>query len=159
MKTKMKFLFTSMAILILLVGITGVAFAATWTDKPDYYPGSVVTISGDNSDRAGYAAGETVHVDVLGPNGFTAACDATTDDYGAWSCQVTLNGDASAIGVYSYTATGQDSGVFQSGTFTDDPVAIFTSDSTCLARTGSSVKNPSTPKWIRRRIMSGWLTV
>src|SRR3970282_337561 len=45
-------------------------------DKPDYAPGSVVTISGDNSDGAGYLPGETVHVDVSGPNGYTASCAA-----------------------------------------------------------------------------------
>ncbi len=63
------------------------ALAATSTNQPDYVPGSVVTISGDNSDGVGYLAGETVHVDVTGPNSYTAACDATADDNGAWSCQ------------------------------------------------------------------------
>src|SRR3972149_4140278 len=99
-----KFSLTAVLVLMLLVGITGVAFAAVWTDQADYSPGSVVTISGDNSDGAGYAAGETVHVDVSGPNGYAASCDGTADDNGAWSCQVTLNSDESAIGDYSYTA-------------------------------------------------------
>ena len=34
--------------------VSTVAGAAVWTDQPDYHPGSVVTISGDNSDGAGY---------------------------------------------------------------------------------------------------------
>ena len=95
------------------------AIAMVWTDKEDYSPGETVTISGDNSDGAGYLAGETVHVDVSGPFGYTASCDGLADDNGAWSCQVTLRDDESAEGDYSYTATGQTSGVSQSGTFTD----------------------------------------
>ena len=66
-----------------------------------------MTISGDNSDSAGYQAGETVHVAVSGPNGWTAACDATADSGGAWSCQVVLDSTPNAYGDYSYTATGQ----------------------------------------------------
>ncbi len=97
------------------------ALAAVWTDQQDYSPGSVVTISGDNSDGAGYLAGETVYVDVNGPNGYTASCEAVADDNGAWSCQVTLWADELAVGEYTYTAIGQQSGVSQSGTFTDGP--------------------------------------
>jgi hypothetical protein len=106
--------------MVLALVVTSLATAAVWTDKPDYSPGEVVTISGDNSDGAGFAAGETVNVDVSSPNGYSASCDAVADDFGAWSCQVTLAGDESAIGEYAYTATGQTSGVSQSGTFTDD---------------------------------------
>ena len=36
--------------------------AAVFTDKADYSPGSVVTISGDNSNDAGYLPGETGQV-------------------------------------------------------------------------------------------------
>jgi hypothetical protein len=96
------------------------ASAAVWTDQPDYVPGSVVTVSGDNSDGAGYLPGETVHVDVSGPNGWTGTCDATADDAGAWSCQVTLDPDPQvAVGEYSYTATGLQSGVTETGSFLD----------------------------------------
>jgi hypothetical protein len=114
-----KLLFILALTTALLLALTSIAMAAVWTDQADYVPGSVVTISGDNSDGAGYLPGETVHVDVVGPNGYTAACDAVANGEGAWSCQVMLNGDESAVGEYSYTATGQDSGVSQSGTFTD----------------------------------------
>jgi len=98
----------------------GIAQAAVTTDKPDYAPGSTVTISGDNSDGAGYLAGETVHVDVSGPYEYTASCEGVADGDGAWSCQVTLRDDDSADGTYSYTATGQTSGVSQDGTFEDN---------------------------------------
>src|SRR5437764_14343695 len=70
------------------------AQAAVSTDQADYPPGSVVTFSGDNSDGAGYLAGETVHVAVNGPGSITQSCDATADDSGAWSCQITLGSGA-----------------------------------------------------------------
>jgi hypothetical protein len=108
----------ALAISLALV-MPAIASAAVWTDQADYAPGSVVTISGDNSNEAGYMAGETVHVDVAGPNGWTATCDALADDAGAWSCQVTLADGAEAVGDYTYTATGLTSGTSESGTFTD----------------------------------------
>jgi hypothetical protein len=104
--------------LILTAGSTA-AQAAVWTDQGDYPPGSVVTIHGDNSDGAGYQANEAIHVDVNGPGSIGPSCDATADDSGAWSCQITLGTGAAAIGGYTYIATGQSSGVSQSGTFTD----------------------------------------
>src|ERR671936_659113 len=101
---------------VLLLGIATSLFvispaqATVSTDQESYAPGSTVTISGDNSDGAGYAAGETVHVDVNGPGSVAASCDGTADDIGAWSCQITLPSDDSAVGGYWYTATGQGSG-------------------------------------------------
>jgi len=97
------------------------AFAAVWTDKLDYSPGETVTILGDNSDGAGYIPGETVHVDVVGPNGYTAMCDGVAADTSNadWSCQVTLWDSDLAVGTYTYTATGLISGVEEQGTFTD----------------------------------------
>lgn len=41
-------------LLLLLAMLVVPAMAAVWTDQSDYTPGSVVTISGDNSDNAGY---------------------------------------------------------------------------------------------------------
>jgi methionine-rich copper-binding protein CopC len=110
----------------LLLALTSIALAYVGTDQADYAPGSLVTISGDNSDGAGYLAGETVQVDVIGPNGYTATCDSVAGDGGAWSCTVTLVGDESAVGEYSYTATGRTSGFYQTGYFTDsvDSVTI-----------------------------------
>ena len=104
--------------LIALLALPGMAGAAVRTDQSSYAPGSTVTISGDNSDLAGYAPGETVNV-VVSHSGQSTSCSATADVTGAWSCQITLASDSSAIGSYSYTATGQISGVSQSGTFTD----------------------------------------
>jgi len=42
-------------------------FAYTTTDKPDYLPGEVVTIKGDNSDGDFYQVGVPVDVVVTGP--------------------------------------------------------------------------------------------
>src|SRR5215471_16576549 len=117
--------------LILMAGHTP-AQAAVWTDQSDYPPGSVVTIHGDNSDGAGYQANETVHVDVNGPGSIGPSCDATADDSGAWSCQITLGTGAAAIGGYTYTATGQTSGISQSGTFTDSGCKDAKSQGTVL---------------------------
>ena len=111
--------------------------AAVWTDQADYSPGSTVTISGDNGNGAGYLAGETVHVEASGPNSWTDQCDATADDSGAWSCQVLLWDNDLAIGAYSYTATGQTSGVTETGTFTDArSVSITSTASPFWSRTG-----------------------
>jgi len=122
---KNKFLNALTIALILFQAVAPIsALAWVGTDQADYSPGSVVTISGDNSDGVGYLATETVHVDVTGPNGYTAACDAVADDNGAWSCQVTLWASDLAIGAYAYAATGHTSGVSQTGTFTDAPAQI-----------------------------------
>jgi hypothetical protein len=112
-------------ILILALAVTAltitpiVAFARVFTDQPSYAPGEVVTISGDTSDGAGYQAGETVHVVAGIPGSYTTSCDAVADASGAWSCQVGLPSDDTPIGVSSYTATGQSSGVSETGTFKD----------------------------------------
>jgi hypothetical protein len=114
-----------------------------WTDQADYSPGSVVTISGDNSDGAGYLAGETVVVEVWGPNDYHEFCDPApvAGEYGAWSCQVTLWASDLAVGEYSYTATGQDSGVSQNGTFTDGSATItgYVKDSSNNAINGATI--------------------
>src|SRR5262249_59385725 len=104
--------------LILTAGSTA-AQAAVWTDQTDYSPGSVVTFSGDNSDATGYQAGETVHVDVNGPGSIAPSCDATADDSGAWSCQITLGMGAAAIGGYTYTPTRPTPGAPPNGPPTD----------------------------------------
>jgi len=106
-------------VLVTALVLSAAAGATVWTDKDDYTPGSVVTLSGDNGNAVGYLPGETVHVDVSGPNGWTATCDAVADAAGAWSCQVTLAEGPEAVGDYAYTATGLVSGVTESGSFTD----------------------------------------
>jgi len=105
---------------------TTLPVANVWTDTQDYAPGSVVTISGGdnnlNGDNVGFIAGETIHVEVTGPNGYTAACEAVADEYGKWSCQITLWSSELAVGDYLYTANGLTSGVSVSGAFTDSRV-------------------------------------
>jgi hypothetical protein len=92
---------------------------STYTDADDYVPGSVVTFRGDNANNAGYVPGEIIHVEVTGPNGFKASCDAVVDAQGAWRCQIVLNMDESAIGEYTYTTVSSVSNVVDSGNFTD----------------------------------------
>ena len=106
-------------LLLATLFLPALAAAAVSTDQADYSPGSVVTISGDNSDGAGYLPGETVDVVVSGPNGYAASCSAVADDAGAWSCQVTLWNNDLAVGDYFYTANGRDSHVTETGSFTD----------------------------------------
>ena len=123
MKNKLLNAFVIALIMFQAVAPIG-ALAWVGTDQADYAPGSVVTISGDNSDGVGFMAGEPIHVNVAGPNGYTAACDAVADDNGAWSCQVTLWANELAGGDYSYTATGQTSGISQTGTFSDSVTSV-----------------------------------
>ncbi len=115
------------------------ALAAVWTDKADYSPGETVTIYGDNSDGAAFLPGESVLVSVIGPNDYTASCEAVADENGAWSCQVTLWSDERAVGEYAYTAIGQTSGVSQSGTFTDAINISATDGSTCSSNIESVI--------------------
>jgi VCBS repeat-containing protein len=122
--------------LIFIVALVSVAGARVWTDQEDYAPGSVVIISGDNSDDAGFLPGETVIVSVSGPNGYAETCEAVADAAGAWSCQVTLWDDETAVGDYVYTAAGQTSGVTQSGQFTDGAAEYHT----CALTEGGGVK-------------------
>jgi hypothetical protein len=100
-------------------GNSDLGLDTVFTDAQSYTPGSVVTFSGDNANMAGYIPGETVRVEVSGPNGYFATCEAIVDEYGAWSCQVTLNADESAYGTYTYTATSLTSNVVETGEFTD----------------------------------------
>ncbi len=103
--------------------------AYTYTDKPDYQPGEIVTILGDNSDGAGYIPGATLKVYVYGPDApdplldYNADCTAEVSAEGTWSCQVTLSADpAIAVGTYTYDVFQivESAEVFvESGAFTD----------------------------------------
>lgn len=81
---------------------------------------STVTFSGNNVQGAGYIPGETVHVDVRGPNAEIYACDATVDQSGAWSCSVNLWKDTPVTGIFYYKATGLKSGVSYTGSFNNE---------------------------------------
>jgi hypothetical protein len=111
---------------VAMCGILPVGFAnaTVWTDQADYSPGSVVTISGDNSDGAGFIAGETVDISVTSPYGSESGSTTVGED-GSFSWQFTLPNDGSAVGNYSYTATGLTSGVVQSEVFTDGPAPVI----------------------------------
>jgi len=104
---------------VLFFAFTPFAFGAVMTDKDDYAQGETVTISGN-----GYTPGEVVEILVLAPYG-SEYDEVTTDGSGAFLWQFTLPNDNSAIGSYSYTVTGKDSGIIQSGTFTDGNVKVF----------------------------------
>lgn len=93
---------------------------STWTNEHDYAPGSVVTLSGDNSLGATFIPGDTISVVVNGPNGYMAQCEALVDVVGTWSCQVSLWNSQLAVGDYSYTATSLLTGAVQVGVFTDN---------------------------------------
>lgn len=111
----------ALALIITLV-VPWTAFAWVGTPYEGYSPGDIVTIQGDNRDGAGYIAGETVYVDVTGPNGYTASCEGVADGNGAWACDIRLWSDSRAVGQYFYTAAGQN--VSQTGTFTDGNVTV-----------------------------------
>ena len=122
---------------------TTLPLANVWTDQDDYAPGSVVTISGNdnslNGDQTGFIFGESVHVEVKGPNGYTASCEATANSYGAWSCQITLWSNELAVGNYIYIATGMRSGVVQTGTFADSmPTKLTVSPPSITVAPGGS---------------------
>ena len=88
------------------------------TDQPALE--SVVTFSGNNAQGAGYIPGETVHVDVRGPNAEIYSCDAKVDLSGAWSCSVNLWEDNPVTGIFYYKATGLKSGVSYTGSFNNE---------------------------------------
>jgi len=123
-------------------------FAYTTTDKPDYIPGEVVTIKGDNSDGDFYQVGVPVDVVVTGPtvdDHYYCTSEPALED-GSWSCTVTLSEDPLiAVGYYSYV-TMQNGVVIEEGSFTDaappsnqqlwqcDPPSVFDpSDYTCVS--------------------------
>ena len=107
---------------------TTLPIANAWTNQEDYAPGSVVTISGNdnslNGNNVGFIFGETILVQVYGPNGYNATCQATANSYGGWSCQIVLWANDLAIGHYTYTAVGLTSAVSISGTFADGNASI-----------------------------------
>jgi hypothetical protein len=102
---------------------TTIPVAQAWTDQDDYFPGSIVTISGGNNSlngvMLGFIPGETVLVYVVGPNGYTATCEGIANEFGQWSCQIALWDSELAIGDYYFVATGLTSGVSVTNGFTD----------------------------------------
>jgi hypothetical protein len=73
-------------------------------------------------DGTPFIGGEAVDVQVTGPYGLLYACDnfAWNAELTEWTCTVQLSSDpAIAVGEYSFTATGLESGNVETGTFTD----------------------------------------
>ena len=98
--------------------------AYTTTDKPDYQPGELVTISGQNFEIAAYDEALPVQVYVTGPNGWTGNCEGTWTE-GVWSCQVELSPDPSiALGDYTYDVY-QGEIYIESGGFTDGSIGLY----------------------------------
>ena len=72
---------------------------------------SEVTFSGNNDQKAGYIPGETVQVDVRGPDGITNTCKAVVDQAGSWRCTVKLWRTTPVIGTFYYRVLGLTSNV------------------------------------------------
>jgi hypothetical protein len=98
---------------------TSIPLANAWTNQDDYSPGSVVTLSGNNNSlngsMLGYIPGETVQVNVWGPNGYTATCEGIAGELGEWECQITLWDSELAVGDYFYICHWADFGHFRNG--------------------------------------------
>ena len=119
--------------LFALVLLTALAFASSsnaavesppppsvWSDKADYAPGELVTLSG-----ADWAPGEAVHIRVNDDAGETwrRDVDVTADESGALADQFNL--PDWFVAVYTVTATGATSGT-ATWSFTDGNVNIKT---------------------------------
>lgn len=74
-------------------------------------PESMVMFSGNNDQGAGYIPGETVQVDVRGPDGITNSCKAVVDQAGSWRCTVILWQTTPVIGTFYYRVFGLTSNV------------------------------------------------
>ncbi|HXJ57658.1 MAG TPA: hypothetical protein VNU68_13440, partial [Verrucomicrobiae bacterium] len=106
------------------------AAATVTTDKPDYPPGSTVSITG-----SGFLSGETVQCQILHVGG---GDDATSPAHQPWTVTADANGgfettwtvptDEDELGAtLELTARGQSSGFTATATFTDDaPVRNYT---------------------------------
>jgi hypothetical protein len=104
-------------------------------------PESTVIFSGNNNNNEGYIPGETVHVEVKGPDDKLLTCDAVVDATGAWSCSVNLWQNSRITGTFYYQANGLQSGVSFTGSFSNDSaiesVQLYSGDQEILE--GSSV--------------------
>jgi hypothetical protein len=89
---------------------------SVWSDKADYAPGELVTLSGAN-----WAPGEAVHIRVNDDAGETwrRDVDVTADESGAISDQFNL--PDSFVATYNVTATGATSGT-ATWSFTDGTI-------------------------------------
>ena len=124
-----KFVLFMLLGLLLVLLLAPVAQASVSTDKPDYAPGSVVTVTGDNFGLLDpWAVGAEVTVDVVGPYGYQFEPLTTTVGLdGSWSVQLTLSDDpVVAVGEYTFTARAAGSFEAQGGSFADAPNSTLT---------------------------------
>lgn len=118
-----------------------------WSDQLDYAPGSLVTLSGDNSLGDTFIPGDTMLVEVTGPNGYTANCEALVNELGTWSCQVTLWANLDAVGDYSYTATSLLTGEVFADTFKDGVWSSIRITSVGSGSCGGSISVSANVSW------------
>ncbi len=99
--------------------VTAGSGPSLWTDKLDYAPGEVVTISGSS-----FLANTPVTVTVERPDGTkdTISPAPVTDDAGNFNCTYQLNGIAG-----TYTVTATDGTNTATTTFTDLPKVVSVS--------------------------------
>jgi hypothetical protein len=137
MKTKMKFLITGLVVLILLVGITGVALAFNSGGKPADTGSDTITWTGQGASG-----------DVLG----TTECDANNTPYLLWILTV----DGGSITNDTTTPTlhlgGTGSGDFQTSNPSDNSAAhfvtpYFTPDSSLTAYADINILTTGNGAW------------
>jgi hypothetical protein len=122
-----KILFSMLVVLVSIALVLPAAVladtgASIWTDKEDYAPEEVVTISG-----SGFLVDTEVTITVERPDGVVVTVDASTDDAGSFACTYQLDGIG---GTYLVTATD---GTSTATTTFEDAVTIsgvYSSNST-----------------------------
>jgi hypothetical protein len=104
-----------------------------WSDKADYAPGELVTLSGAN-----WAPGESVHIRVNDDAGQTWSrdVDVVADENGAFTDQFNL--PDWFVAVYNVTATGASSGI-ATWSFTDGNVTLHLTTAQALGASSITV--------------------
>jgi hypothetical protein len=114
LKSKTQWFTIALFLTLILISLSSAhATASVQTDKSDYSPGDTVTIYG-----SGFAAGATVTVTVVRPDGSTnpPPWTVTADSSGEFTTTYQLDG---IIGTYTVTATDETNTA--TTTFTDKP--------------------------------------
>ncbi|MGH8992936.1 MAG: MBG domain-containing protein [Acidimicrobiia bacterium] len=132
-------LLVALTLVVTILGTLPVS-AALWTDKIDYPPGEVVTITGDGMD-----AGETVAVDVYLPDGtHDHHAEVIADEAGGFidTYQLPPASDP-VVGTYTVVAVGLSSGHTFTMTFEDGP-KVDVWDATCNNKITAAVNAGTT---------------
>src|SRR5215213_11154975 len=101
-------------------GTTGASMPTIQSDKADYAPGELVTLTGSN-----WQPGESVHINVNDDQGQTWSYDSNPDVQADANGNIshTFNLPSSFVATYKVTATGAQSGVATTS-FTDGNLAF-----------------------------------